>query len=145
LIHALKYGHRTLVARWLGEQMAADLPEGNHWLIPLPLHPQRLRERGFNQALEIARSLARQRHLPLLVDCLQRTRPTVPQAGLDQSQRQRNVRGAFACNADLAGRPVILVDDVMTTGATVNECARVLARHGAGPITIVVAARALKG
>ncbi|MDR2187120.1 MAG: ComF family protein [Azonexus sp.] len=144
LIHALKYGHRTLVARWLGEQMALALPESEHWLIPLPLHTERLRQRGFNQALEIARSIKRQRRLPLLADCLQRVRPTAPQAGLDQRQRQQNVRGAFACNTDLAGRPVILVDDVMTTGATVGECARILAQHGAGPITVAVAARALK-
>lgn len=144
LVHALKYRHQIAVARWLGEQMAAGLPEGEHWLVPMPLHPERLRERGFNQALEIARSLARQRCLPLLANGLRRLRPTAPQADLDQRQRRRNVRGAFACTADLGGRPVILVDDVLTTGASANECARVLRLHGAGPVTVAVAARALK-
>jgi len=144
LIHALKYRHQIAVARWLGEQMAAVLPDGDHWLVPMPLHSERLRERGFNQALEIARSLARQRHLPLLANGLRRLRPTAPQADLDQRQRRRNVRDAFACTADFCGRPVILVDDVLTTGASANECARVLRLHGAGPVTVAVAARALK-
>ncbi|MCL2344995.1 MAG: ComF family protein [Desulfobulbus sp.] len=144
LIQALKYGHQTAVARWLGAQMAATLPAGEHVIVPMPLHPDRLRERGFNQALEIARSLARQRRLPLLANALQRLRPTAPQADLDQRQRQRNVRGAFACTTDFGGQSVILVDDVLTTGATANECARALRLHGAGSITVAVAARALK-
>jgi ComF family protein len=144
LIHALKYQHQTAIARWLGEQMATTLPPGEHWLIPMPLHPDRLRQRGFNQAREIARSLARHRRLPLLADILHRQRPTAPQADLDQRQRRRNVRNAFACTVDLGGKPIILVDDVLTTGATANECARILQLHGAGPITVAVAARALK-
>ncbi len=144
LIHALKYRHQTAVARWLGERMAAGLPEDEHWLLPMPLHPERLRERGFNQALEIARSIARQRRWPLLAEALRRERATAPQADLDQRQRQSNVRGAFACDIDLGGRPVVLVDDVLTTGASANECARVLALHGAGPVTVAVAARAQK-
>ncbi|HEX6736400.1 MAG TPA: ComF family protein, partial [Azonexus sp.] len=71
-------------------------------------------------------------------------RPTAPQADLDPGQRRRNVRGAFACNADLHGRAIVLVDDVMTTGASADECARVLRLHGAGPVMVAVAARALK-
>ncbi|MCL2523152.1 MAG: ComF family protein [Betaproteobacteria bacterium] len=144
LVHALKYRHQTAIAHWLGEQMAAELPDGEHWLVPMPLHRERLRDRGFNQALEIARVLARRRRLPLIAKGLRRLRPTAPQADLDQRQRQRNVRGAFACDIDLAGRSVILVDDVMTTGASVNECARVLRQCGAEEVTVAVAARALK-
>ncbi len=144
LIHALKYQRRIAVARWLGEQMAGLLPEGEHWLIPMPLSPERLRERGFNQALEIARVLSRKRGLPLLANGLYRLRATLPQADLDLRERRRNVRNAFGCTVDLGGRPVILVDDVLTTGASANECARALCLHGAGPVTVAVAARALK-
>ncbi|PKO89100.1 MAG: phosphoribosyltransferase [Betaproteobacteria bacterium HGW-Betaproteobacteria-12] len=144
IIHALKYQHRISIAGWLGQSIAVHLNADDQWLIPMPLHPARLRERGFNQALEIARATARQLQLPMLGNCLARQRPTPPQAELTPPERRRNVRGAFACNADLSGRHIILVDDVMTTGASVGECARVLKLHGAREITVAVAARALK-
>ncbi|HEX6736624.1 MAG TPA: ComF family protein, partial [Azonexus sp.] len=118
IIHALKYRHQTAAARWLGSALAPCLDGADQWIVPMPLHPERLRERGFNQSMEIARSLARQLRRPLLGDCLLRLRPTAPQADLDPGQRRRNVRGAFACNADLHGRAIVLVDDVMTTGAS---------------------------
>jgi len=145
LVQAVKYGHQTAAARWFGEQLADCLPAEGQWVVPMPLHPERLRQRGFNQSMEIARRLARRLHLPLLPQALQRQRATPPQAGLDHRQRRRNVRGAFVCAADLEGRAILLVDDVMTTGATADECARVLRLHGAGPVTVAVAARALKG
>jgi predicted amidophosphoribosyltransferase len=108
------------------------------------LHPDRLRERGFNQSAEIARAVSRQTGIPLALASLVRTRPTPPQAALPLKERAGNVRGAFECGADLAGRRVLLVDDVMTSGATLRECARVLKLHGAATITVAVVARALR-
>lgn len=113
-------------------------------IIPLPLHADRLRERGFNQSAELARAIGK--HLKLTVDhsIAFRNRATPPQAEQPLKERHKNVRGAFECRADLSGKNIILVDDVMTTGATVNECSRVLRLHGATEISVVVAARALK-
>lgn len=144
IIHALKYQHRLAVADWLGARLAERLTPAGQTLLPMPLHAERLRERGFNQAGEIASCIARQSGLRYQPDLLHRQRPTRPQADLLPGERQRNVRGAFTCSGDLAGRDVVLVDDVMTTGASANECARVLRLHGAGEITLLVAARALK-
>lgn len=144
IIHALKYQHRLAVADWLGARLAERLTPAGQTLLPMPLHAERLRERGFNQAGEIARCMSRMLGLPYRPDLLHRQRPTRPQADLLPGERQRNVRGAFACSGDLGGCDVVLVDDVMTTGASANECARVLRLHGAGEITLVVAARALK-
>ena len=145
IIHALKYAHRLPVAAWLGACLAdrlADAPP--ELVVPLPLHPTRLRERGFNQSAEIARALARCLGRPLDVRNVVRTRSTPPQAGLPLKERSGNVRGAFECRSDLGGRSVLLVDDVMTSGATLRECARILRLHGAGQITVAVVARALR-
>ena len=145
VIHALKYAHRLPVAAWLGERLAERLADDPPELVvPLPLHPARLRERGFNQSAEIARALARYLTRPLDAHSVVRTRATPPQAGLPLKERGGNVRGAFECRSDLGGRSVLLVDDVMTSGATLRECARILHLHGAGSITVAVAARALR-
>lgn len=144
IIHALKYGHQLAVADWLGKQLASYLEADNQLIIPLPLHPDRLRERGFNQSAEIARVIGNQLNLTVDRDNVLRSRPTQRQADLPLKERHKNVRGAFECRADLSGQKILLIDDVMTTGATVNECARVLKLHRASEITIVVAARALK-
>lgn len=144
IIHALKYGHQLAVAGWLAQALAARLPEGNALIVALPLHRDRLRERGFNQSWEIAQALGKRLQQPTDGSSLLRTRGTPPQAELPLSERQRNVRGAFECIADLGGREILLVDDVMTTGSTVNEAARVLKLHGASRVTVAVAARALK-
>lgn len=145
LIHALKYGHQLAVAPWCATQLAAKL-RGEHFdaVIPLPLHPARLQQRGFNQAAEIARHLGN--HLRLDVDrsSLIRQQPTQPQANLPLAERRNNVRGAFECRTDFSGRHLLLLDDVLTTGATANECARVLRLHGAASVTVAVVARALK-
>jgi ComF family protein len=113
-------------------------------ILPLPLHPERLRERGFNQSMEIARALGNCLNLAVDRSSLVRNRATPPQADLPLKERHRNVRGAFECTADMTGKDILLIDDVMTSGATLNECARVLKLHGASSITAVVAARALK-
>lgn len=145
LVHALKYGHQLAVADWLGHLMAERLSgQAPELIIPLPLHADRLRERGFNQSGEIARRLGRQLGRTVAHDSLFRSRATPPQAELAWRERQRNVRGAFECRDDLSGRHLLLVDDVMTTGATVNEAARVLKLHGAASVTVIVAARAFK-
>jgi ComF family protein len=102
-------------------------------LVPIPLHRARLRQRGYDQALELAKPLARALHLPLLPDALRRVRATTPQSELDAARRKGNLRGAFTVAPD-ARLPahVALVDDVMTTGATLHAAARALRRAGAG-------------
>ncbi len=145
LIHALKYGHQLAVATWSAKRLAERLDSmAFDMLTPLPLHPERLRERGFNQSTEIARALGKQLKLPVERRHLRRVRATPPQAELPHKERHRNVRGAFECRADFTGRHLLLIDDVMTSGATVNECARILKRHGAATVTVAVVARALK-
>lgn len=145
IVHALKYGHQLAVAEWLGDTLAARLTGQTFELIvPLPLHAQRLAERGFNQAAEIATHLEKRLKIPVDRYNLQRTRATPAQAELPLKERHRNVRGAFECRCDFSGRHLLLLDDVMTSGATASECARVLKLHGAASVTVAVAARALK-
>lgn len=145
LIQALKYGHQLPVATWLGDRLSEQIAADEHdLLLPLPLHPSRLQARGFNQSSEIARAIHRRLHIPLNMSNLLRTRATPPQAALPHKERAKNVRGAFECTADLSGKRILLVDDVMTTGSTLRECARILELHGAAQITLAVAARALR-
>lgn len=144
LVQALKYAHRLAVADHFGSILAGLAVHAEADLIaPLPLHDERLRERGFNQALELARPVARATGLPLETEVVQRIRATPAQAGLPWKERIGNVRGAFHCTRDLSGRRVLLVDDVMTTGATLDECARTLKLHGAEKVTLLVVARTL--
>jgi ComF family protein len=144
LIHALKYQSRVATADFLATAMlAGPCPEGD-MIVPLPLFPTRLAERGFNQSVEIARPLARVCGLPIELDGCVRSRDTAPQATLPWKARRKNIRRAFECNIDLAGRSVIVIDDVMTTGATLDEFARVLKAHGAARVTNWVTARALR-
>lgn len=145
LIHALKYGGHLCIAPVLGEQLlrrvqAVPAPD---LLLPMPLHPARLKERGFNQALEIARQVAKARGIPLAADACVRVKDTAPQVSLRWDERGKNVRGAFACKRALDGLRVALVDDVMTTGATANELARTLKQHGAAEVHAWLLARAL--
>jgi ComF family protein len=148
LIQSFKYGHRLALAAYLGRElarlasasageMAADL------IVPLPLHPLRLRERGFNQALELARPVAVALGLPLDPHACARIRYTPAQAGLPWKKRAENIRRAFHCTRELTGRHILLVDDVMTTGASLDECARTLKRHGAAEVSLLVVARTL--
>lgn len=144
LVQQLKYGHQLALATWLGEQLAeqcravtADL------VVPLPLHAERIAERGFNQAAEIARALARELKLTLAPSACRRARATAPQEGLNLLQRRRNLNNAFLCPVSLEGKRVMLVDDVATTGASVDECARTLKLHGAKEVTVAVVARTL--
>lgn len=144
LVQSFKYGHRLALGAYLGQQLAA-LTENivADVIVPLPLHPLRLRERGFNQALELARPVGTARNLPIDSTSCSRTRNTLAQANLAWRERSKNIRGAFHCSTDFTGQRIILVDDVMTTGASLDECARTLKLHGAAEVTLLVVARAL--
>jgi ComF family protein len=145
LIHAFKYGGQLSLAGWFGRQMAALLGSRDFdRVIPMPLHPARLAERGFNQSAELARIIARQLGTHLDAASCRRVRATSPQAELPLADRAGNVRGVFECAADLSGQGVLLIDDVMTSGATLNECARVLKLHGASRVEAAVVARTLR-
>lgn len=146
LVQVLKYQHRLVVAGFFAEQMlrASQYHAPGDLFMALPLSQVRLQERGFNQAIEIARPLARQLGKPLAIQGYARTLDTVPQTTLPWKERQKNIRGAFECTLDLSGKQIIVIDDVMTTGATLNEFARTLKKHGASRVTNWVVARALR-
>ncbi len=147
-VHALKFGGKTALANPLGDLMAeagpAVLPvEVVDCLVPVPLHPTREAERGFNQSMLLARRVSRRWGIPVRPRALRRQRFTRPQTDLDADERRRNVRGAFALSrrAAVDGRHVLLIDDVFTTGATVSECARVLLDAGAATVGVLTVAR----
>jgi ComF family protein len=157
LIHLLKYQQvrpaAAVLGRMVGEAVATletSLPDGAFQVVPVPLHPRKQAQRGFNQAELIARvvlqQLARPERFQLRTGVLVRQRETGSQIGLTRHQRRENLRGAFAVinPAHIAHRNVLLVDDVFTTGTTASECARVLRRGGAARIWVVTAARTLK-
>lgn len=152
MIHHFKYERKTalrrplalLVARHLEDFAAEAAPD---LVIPVPLHLKRLRQRGYNQAVLLGETVARQWRIPLCRTNLQRIRWTEPQIELPAAERLRNVKGAFAV-ADpsrLQGKTVLLIDDVFTTGATVAECSRTLRRAGATGVFVVTVARAVRG
>lgn len=143
LIHALKYGGRLALARTLGEALSQAVPRDADAIVPMPLARGRLAERGFNQALEIARVVAARTGIPLDRDAARKVVDTPPQAALPWKERARNVRRAFVCDADLSGLRIAVVDDVLTTGATLEEIARVLRRAGAASVSGWVVARTL--
>lgn len=131
---------RTLSLLWARAPQPPDLPQA---IVPVPLHRSRLRRRGYNQALELARPLSGHFGLPLLHDALRRTRATGAQTELSALQRRRNVRGAFEVHFDDAvPEHVAVLDDVFTTGATLGECARVLRRAGVQRVDVWALARA---
>ena len=151
IIHQLKYGCHPSLARPLAVRLASAYEAHRHglqadWVIPVPLHPARERERGFNQSSEIARHLSRIAGVPLARHWLLRTRPTEVQAGLTRHARRRNVSGAFEMSksAEVRGRTVLVIDDVFTTGATLNECAKILRQSGAEKISVLTVARVIK-
>ena len=146
-IRELKFRHQLGLARLLGAQLAERLaPERARpdRIIPIPLHPARLRERGYNQALEIARPLARTLRVPLDFLSMQRVRATVSQTGMALAARRKNVRNAFRLRDPqlLKGLHVAVVDDVMTTGSTVEAAAKCLRAAGVEKVEIWVVARA---
>lgn len=152
LVLALKFGHQLGIAPVLARQIAlamATLPahEMPQLLLPVPLSQERLAQRGFNQAVEIGRPLAKLLGLPFNAQLLRRTRDTAAQSLLHPRQRQDNIRAAFALNehelATIAGCHIGVIDDVITTGATLQEIAACLTRHGAQRVSNLVFARTL--
>jgi ComF family protein len=150
-IHRWKYEGKTTLTPFLGNWMVEGLhrywdPNRFDLLIPVPLHPQRLRERGFNQALLLVKEVSRQTGIPYRKRLLRKVRPTTPQVNLSGVEREKAVRGSFHMirKEEVKGKSILLVDDVYTTGATVNECARVLLTAGAERIDVITLAHALK-
>ena len=145
LVQKLKYSGELALADFLAARLAAALQDAPRpdLIIPMPLHRNRLRERGFNQAAEIARRLAARLDIPLALTACRRIKDPVPQAGLPLKARRKNIRGAFSCDADLTGRRVVLLDDVMTSGASLDELAKVVRKSGAVGIQVWVLARTL--
>jgi len=147
-IHQIKYSGRTYIAGSLGGLLLPFAKErfgdtNGALMMPVPLHPKRLRERGFNQSLVLARTIAIYLETDIDFLSLRRVRYPQPQTGLKKVERKRNVKGAFglAGRPNLKGRTVILVDDVATTGSTLNECAKVLKRAGCDKVFCLVLAR----
>jgi ComF family protein len=148
LVHSLKYGDRLdlapMMGRWLcqaGSELLADA-DG---LIPVPLHWRRLWARRFNQSAMLAAVVSNQTGVPVVTGALKRIKPTPQQVGLSRTERAANVQGAFRVPADrkatVAGRRLVLLDDVLTSGATVDGCARALLRAGAANVDVLVFAR----
>ncbi|MCC6916297.1 phosphoribosyltransferase family protein [Nitrosomonas sp.] len=147
LVQALKYRADLPLAPVLANLLLTRLQGDSlpDYIIPVPLHPDRLRERGFNQALEISRYLSKQTGCRLLPAACIRTRRTPSQTELPLKKRLQNVRNAFSCGRDFSGKRVAIVDDVMTSGSTLNELAGVIRRQGAAEVYAWAVARAFPG
>ena len=145
LIHLFKYGRVQTLAKPLGRLLALALPRDQSFdvIVPMPLHWRRRWQRGFNQADLLAREIGRRVHIPVR-NAARRVRFTSTQAGLTNAKRRVNVSGAFHARKTraLKGKSVLLIDDVMTTGATAASCARALKRAGARQVTLLTLARA---
>ncbi len=145
----LKYNGALHLAPVLGRLLADSLktapPPDVACIVPMPLHPRRLRQRGYNQAMEIARPVARALTLPLRPHVLQRVRDTGAQSELPETRRAANIRRAFRAQEDLAGLRIALLDDVLTTGSTADDAARALSAAGAESVDVWVVARTGRG
>ena len=145
LVGCLKFDGKLpqgqLLSRLLGDYLVSRQAQMPELLLPVPLHPRRLRQRGFNQALEIARPLGRRFQIPVEVRACGRIRATRPQAELALAERRGNLQGAFAMRRALPVRHLAIVDDVVTTGSTVSALARVLLRHGVQRVDVWAVAR----
>lgn len=144
-IHGLKYGERLDIVRFLGDVLATEAVAMGEFetIVPVPLHPARLRSRGFNQSVLLARQMGRLIEREVDLDSLKRSGYIRPQVGLQKDERIRNVKGAFNVRraVHIMDKNILLVDDVLTTGATVNECASVLIRGGAASVSVLTVAR----
>jgi ComF family protein len=150
LVQRFKYGRKVSLGKPLGRLMAMDcrdLFRGRELdvIVPVPLHPKRLRWRGFNQSVILAREIGALWSLPVDPFALSRSRETPPQTQLHEDERRKNVRRAFLVGAGktIDGKSVLLIDDVYTSGATVNECSRALMRAGAREVSVLTLARTI--
>jgi len=143
MVQALKFNEQLMLVHLLANKLAQRVEIHPDCIVAMPLHPARLRERGFNQSLELARQIARSLNIPLLNYACQRVRDTPPQSALPWKERGKNMRKAFTCTEDLSGKHVAVVDDVMTSGASVNELARALRQANAREVSAWVIARTL--
>jgi len=143
LIQSLKYQRRLASVEFLAQALISLIHDARpDVIVPVPLASARLAFRGFNQSIELARPLAARLQMKIARTMVVRSRDTVPQVSLPPKERAKNIRNAFECNADLSGKTVWVIDDVMTTGATLNELARVLKLQGAVRVENFVVARA---
>jgi ComF family protein len=148
LVHALKYGDRLdlapMMGRWISRAGGELLTEADA-LVPVPLHWRRLWARRFNQSAMLAAAISAESKVPVAANALKRVRATAQQVGLTRSERAANIQGAFRVPAEskplVAGRRLVLVDDVLTSGATVDGCARALLRAGAANVDVLIFAR----
>jgi ComF family protein len=140
LVHHLKYAERVSLAQPMGRMLERTIKDHDFSaavVVPVPLHRKRQRERGFNQAQLIAKALA----LPVDTSIVRRCKNTVTQTGLSRSERSKNLAGAFEVDRDVKGQTILVIDDVLTTGATMNEIARALKKAGAQRVEVVTFAR----
>lgn len=151
LVHLLKYGDRLDLVKPFGKWMAragAEILAEADLLVPVPLHWTRLWQRRFNQSAALAREVSSIAKVPVADHVLARTRATPPQIGLGRNERARNVQGAFEVNretrAEVKAKNIVLIDDVLTSGATANACARVLLRAGAKRVDVLVLSRVVE-
>jgi ComF family protein len=149
-IHQFKYGRDistgSALASFMAEFCFPDFDFTDYSvIIPVPLHIGRLRERGFNQALILAKAIGKKYSIPVNFSLLKRNKSTLTQTGLDKGQREKNIRGAFTVtdNAQAKNKNIILIDDVYTTGATINQCAKTLIKSGACKVAVLTLARVL--
>lgn len=152
LVHRLKYADKGDLARWMAGWMvrgAGDVLERAELIVPVPLHRRRLWSRRYNQAAHLAHAVGRATGIAVASRCLERTKPTRQQVGLSAADRASNVRGAFrpapGSGDAVKGRRILLLDDVLTTGSTVNACARALRRAGATGVDVLVFSRVVPG
>jgi len=150
-IHRFKYKRDISIGEMLASFMAGfsfpDIDFTNYSLIiPVPLHIKRLRERGFNQSLVLARAVEHKRQIPVNFSVLKRHKFTLTQTGANRDERKENIKGAFEVTdkKKIAGKNIILIDDVYTTGATINECAKTLIKAGAQKVAVLTLARVLR-
>lgn len=145
LIQSLKFRERLILVNYLADAVVKRVTAVPDCLVALPLHQSRLRERGFNQSMLLARRISRRLDLPLLAHACERVRNTPPQSSLPWKERDKNMRQAFTCSpeAGVRGKHVAIMDDVMTTGASIGELAQALKRAGAREVSAWVVARTL--